>query len=97
MYSPKTPLILGKVKVYFIQDMTKAIRFNDTFRYIDNLFIANDEEFGNHIGRIYTSELELKDNFTLTTEACYPLHVRISGGGGLLPYISFIGMCRPFG
>ena len=62
--------------------MTKAIRFNDTFRYIDNLFIANDEEFGNHIGRIYTSELELKDNFTLTTEACYPLHVRISGGGG---------------
>ena len=31
MYSPKTPLIPGKVKVYFFQDMTKAIRFNDTF------------------------------------------------------------------
>ena len=24
MYSPKTPLILGKVKLYFIQDMTKS-------------------------------------------------------------------------
>ena len=95
MYSSKTLLILGKVKVYFIQDMTKAIRFNDTFDDTLTIYSAlTNEEFGNHISRIYTSELELKDNFTLTTEACYPLHVRISGVGGLLPYI---GMCRPFG
>lgn len=60
MYSPKTLLILGKVKLYFIQDMTKAIQFKETFRYSDNLFIANDEEFGNHISTIYPSELELK-------------------------------------
>lgn len=60
MYSPKTLLILGKVKLYFIQDMTKAIQFSETFRYNDNLFITNYEEFGNHISTIYPSELELK-------------------------------------
>ena len=53
------------------QDITKAIQFSNTFRYIDDLFSANNVDFGNYISAIYLSELELKDNSTSSTEVCY--------------------------
>ena len=42
------------------QDITKAIQFSDTFRYIDDLFSINNADFGNYISAIYPSELQLK-------------------------------------
>ena len=53
------------------QDITKAIQFSNTFRYIDDLFSANNVDFGNYISAIYPSELELKDASTSSTEVCY--------------------------
>ena len=41
------------------QDITKAIQFSNTFRYIDDLFSINNVNFGNCISAIYPSELEL--------------------------------------
>ena len=45
------------------QDITKAIQFSNTFRYIDDLFSANNVDFGNYISAINPSELELKDTY----------------------------------
>ena len=42
------------------RDMTKAIQFSNTFRYIDDLLSVKNEEFENYISTIYPSELELK-------------------------------------
>ena len=42
------------------QDITKAIQFSNTFRYIDDLFSINNLNFGNCISVIYPSQLELK-------------------------------------
>ena len=53
------------------QDITKAIQFSNTFRYIDDLFSVNNVDFGNYISAIYPSELELKDTSTSSTEVCY--------------------------
>ena len=53
------------------QDITKAIQFSNTFRYIDDLFSVNNLDFGNYISVIYPSELELKDTSTSSTEVCY--------------------------
>ena len=53
------------------QDITKAIQFSNTFRYIDHLFSVNNLNFGNCISAIYPSELELKDTSTSSTEVCY--------------------------
>ena len=41
-----------------------AIQFSNTFLYIDDLFSVNNEEFGDNINSIYSSELELKDTST---------------------------------
>ena len=49
------------------QDITKAIQFSNTFRYIDDLFSINNVNFGNCISTIYLSELELKDTSTSST------------------------------
>ena len=43
------------------QDITKAIQFSNTFRYIDDLFSINNLDFGNYIIEIYPSELQLTD------------------------------------
>ena len=53
------------------QDITKAIQFSNTFRYIDDLFSANNVDFANYIRAIYLSELELKGTSTSSTEVCY--------------------------
>ena len=42
------------------KDITKAIQFSDTFRYIDDLFSINNVDFGNYISAIYPSELNLR-------------------------------------
>ena len=34
-------------------DITKAIQFSNTFRYIDDLFSINNVDFGNYISAIY--------------------------------------------
>ena len=38
-------------------DITKAIQFSNTFRYIDDLFNINNVDFGNYISAIYPPEL----------------------------------------
>ena len=53
------------------QDISKAIQFSNTFRYIDDLFSVNNLDFGNYISAIHPSELELKDTSTSSTEVCY--------------------------
>ena len=50
------------------RDMTKAIQFSNTFRYIDDLLSVNNEKFENYISTIYPSELETS---TSTPEVCY--------------------------
>ena len=67
------------------QDMTKAIQFSNTFRYIDDLLSVNNEEFENYISTIYPSELELKDPSTSTAEVCY-LDARIKLGDNNSPF-----------
>ena len=61
------------------QDKTKAIQLSKIFRYIDDLFSVNIEEFGDYINTFYPSELELKDTSTSSTEVRY-LDIRIKVG-----------------
>ena len=37
------------------QDITRAIQFSNTFRYIDDLFSVNNVDFGNYMSAIYPS------------------------------------------
>ena len=67
------------------QDITKAIQFSNTFRYIDDLFSINNVNFGNCISAIYPSELELKDTSTSSTEVCY-LDTNIKTGDLTTPF-----------
>ena len=67
------------------QDMTKAIQLSNTFRYTDDLFSANNEEFGDNFNTIYPSPLELKDTSTSSTEGCY-LDARIKLGDNNSPF-----------
>ena len=67
------------------QDITKAIQFSNTFRYIDDLFSINNVNFGNCISAIYPSELELKDTSTSSTEVCY-LDTNIKTGDVTTPF-----------
>ena len=39
------------------RDITKAIQFSNTFRYIDDLFTINNVDFGNYISAIYPPDL----------------------------------------
>ena len=54
-------------------DITKAIQFSNTFRYIDDLFSIKNVDFGNYISAIYPPELQLTDTSTSSTEVCYPV------------------------
>ena len=67
------------------QDITKAIQFSNTFRYIDDLFSINNVNFGNCISAIYPSKLELKDTSTSSTEVCY-LDTNIKTGDVITPF-----------
>ena len=61
-------------------DITKAIQFSNTFRYIDDLFSINNVDLGNYISAIYPPKLQLTDTCTSTTEVCY-LDTHIKTGG----------------
>ena len=63
-------------------DITKAIQFSNTFRYIDDLFSIN---FGNYISAIYPPELQLRDTSTSSTQVCY-LDTHIKTGGTNTPF-----------
>jgi len=52
-------------------DMSKAVEFSTTFRYMDDLLSDNNDNFGTSINEIYPSELELKDTTLSSTEVCY--------------------------
>ena len=67
------------------QDITKAIQFNNTLRYIDDLFSINNVDFGTYIKAIYPSELQLTDTSTSSTKVCY-LDTNIKTGGTSTPF-----------
>ena len=52
-------------------DITRALQFNKTFRYIDNLLCVNNDNFNKHINEIYPSELILKNTTTTPSETSY--------------------------
>ena len=66
-------------------DITKAIQFSNTFRYIDDLFSINNVDFGNYISAIYPPELQLTDTSTSSTEVCY-LDTHIKTGDTTTPF-----------
>ena len=53
-------------------DITRALQFNKTFRYIDGLLCVNNVNFNKHINEIYPSELILKNTTTTPSETSYP-------------------------
>ena len=65
-------------------DITKAIQFSNTFRYIDDLFSINNVDFRNYISAIYPPKLQLTDTST-STEVCY-LDTHIKTGGTNTPF-----------
>ena len=67
------------------QDITKAIQFSNTFRYIDDLFSINNVDFGNYINAIYPSELQLTNTSTSSTKVCYR-DTNIKTGGTNTPF-----------
>ena len=68
------------------QDITKAIQFNITSRYINDLFGINNVDLGNYISVIYPSELRtFTDTSTSSTEVCY-LNTNIKTGGTNTPF-----------
>ena len=59
-------LFLHTFEYHFIvktmkQDISKAIQFNNTYRYIDDLFSMNNVDFRNYISVIYPSKLQHTD------------------------------------
>ena len=66
-------------------DITKAIQFSNTFRYIDDLFSINNVDFGNYISAIYPPELQLTDTSTSSSEVCY-LDTHIKTGDTTTPF-----------
>ena len=66
-------------------DITKAIQFSNTFRYIDDLFRINNVDYRNYISAIYPPELQLTDTSTSSTEVCY-LDTPIKTGGTNTPF-----------
>ena len=45
--------------------------FNSTFRYIDDVFSINNDNFHSYVDTIYPSELEIKDSTESDTSASY--------------------------
>ena len=66
-------------------DITKAIQFSNTFRYIDDLLSINNVDFGKYISAIYPPELQLTASSTSSTEVCY-LDTNIKTGSTNTPF-----------
>ena len=62
-------------------DITRALQFNKTSRYIDDLLCVNSDNFNKHISEIYPSELILKNTPTTPLETSY-LNTSINIGEG---------------
>ena len=62
-------------------DINRALQFNKTFRYIDDLLYVNNDNFNKHINEIYPSELILKSTTTTPSETSY-LDTTINIGEG---------------
>ena len=62
-------------------DITRALQFNKTFRYIDDLLRVNKDNFNKHINEIYPSELILKNTTTTPSETSY-LDTTVNTGEG---------------
>ena len=52
-------------------DITRALQFNKTFRYIDDLLCVNNDNFNKHINKIYPSELMLGNAAGAPSETSY--------------------------
>ena len=63
-------------------DITRALQFNKTFRYIDDLLCVNNDNFNKHINEIYPSELILKNTTTTPSETSYLDTTLNIGSGG---------------
>ena len=63
-------------------DITRALQFNKTFRYIDDLLCVNNDNFNKHINEIYPSELILKNNTNTTPSETSYLDTTINIGEG---------------
>ena len=85
MYSPKTPLILVKVKLYFIQDMTKAIQFSRHFS-IDWRFIQRSRwgVWKSHQQNLYFG-IGTKGQFLINNWSVLPAPRKNLGGRGVTP------------
>jgi hypothetical protein len=58
--------------------------FNLTFRYIDDVFSINNDQFHSYVDSIYPSELEIKDITESSTSASYlDVLLNIDAGGKL--------------
>ena len=80
-------LFLFSYEYNFLEKLTKekklhlAKKFNLVFRYIDDLFSLNIEDFGKYAKEIYPPELELKETTEGKTTASYlDLSITISNG-----------------
>ena len=60
-------------------DITKAIQFSNTYRYIDDLFSINNVDFGNYISAIYPPELQLTDTLTSSLKCVISTHIKTGG------------------
>ena len=48
-----------------------ASQFNFTYRYIDDVYSINNQDFENYLGQMYPPELEIKDTTESNTLASY--------------------------
>ena len=60
-----------RTKPFMCVRMPRALQFNKTFRYIDDLLCVNNDNFNKHINEIYPSELILKNTTTTPSETSY--------------------------
>ena len=66
---------LHKSKQYDLIDM-----FNDTFRYLDDIFTIDNPEFEKHIPDIYQTELQLNKAITSDKEPSFlDLNIKVVG------------------
>ena len=77
LHSYEYEFIIKKLKT----DISVALRFSKTFRYIDDLLSINNCNFGEFVNEIYPPELVLKNTTVTPTETSY-LDTKINIGKG---------------
>ena len=73
---------------YFMFDLNKSKRhelidmFNDTYRYLDNIFTIDNPDFEKYVPDIYTAELQLYKTNTSDKEISFlDLNINVIGSG----------------